>query len=146
VRVFDNFTDPTANDNTTLDPNWPGVDSAPLALWKGVAEWSSVLHGDGSGDPSQPGDLGSAARTSTSSGRGSRRAPVESADNIDLGDRRLLGGVISFTEVGAGGWRMRFYECMTLDDGPGAPAPGAIDLQGIVAHEYGHILGLGTRP
>lgn len=143
VRVFDNFTDPEANDNTTLDPNWPGVDSAPLASWKGTAEWSSVLHGDGSGDPSQPGGLGSGGANFDVEWEGLATGPGGVGDNTISELAGCSGGVVSFTESGAGGWRMRFYSCWTFDDGPGAPVTGAFDLQGLVAHEYGHILGLG---
>lgn len=59
VRVFDNFTDATANDNTTPHPSFPGYTGAELAIWKASVEWGSHLHGDGQGDPHQPGGLGS---------------------------------------------------------------------------------------
>ena len=59
VRVFNNFSDPEANDNTTPESRFPGYTGAELALWKAVVEWGSELHGDGQGDPQQPGDLGS---------------------------------------------------------------------------------------
>ena len=59
VRVFNNFADPEANDNTTPHATWPGALGAPMAVWKAVAEWGSRLHGDGENDPSQPGDVGS---------------------------------------------------------------------------------------
>jgi hypothetical protein len=59
VRVFDNFTNPEANDNTTPDPNFPGAVGATLAIWKACVEWGSELHGDGNGDPTQAAGLGS---------------------------------------------------------------------------------------
>ena len=59
VRVFNNFQDPEANDNTTPDPDWPGYVGAELAIWKACSEWSSEPHNNnGAGDPYQPGDLG----------------------------------------------------------------------------------------
>ena len=45
VRVYDNFTMATANNNTTPDSNWPGYTGAEMAIWKGCAEWASELHG-----------------------------------------------------------------------------------------------------
>src|SRR5688572_21157155 len=51
VRLFDNFADATANNNTTPASQFPGYLGAELAIWKGIVEWGSVLHGDGSGDP-----------------------------------------------------------------------------------------------
>lgn len=144
VRVFDNFADPEANDNVTPDPNWPGVTGASLAIWKGVAEWSSRLHGDGSGDPSQPGDLGSGGANFDVNWQG--LAPdIGAVDgNVVSAFSGCAGGMTTFVEVGPGGWRLRLCESVLWDDGPGTTlAAGAFDIQGIVAHEYGHILGLG---
>ena len=58
-RTFNNFSDLTANDNRTPDPDFPGHQGAVMAIWKASVEWSSALHGSGGGDPHQPGDLGS---------------------------------------------------------------------------------------
>jgi len=58
-RVFDNFTDATANDNVTPDANFPGYVGVELAIWKADLEWGSRLHGTGNGDPHQVGGLGS---------------------------------------------------------------------------------------
>ena len=52
-RVFNNFVDPTANDNTGTKIMFPGATMAEMAIWKGNAEWGSTLHGTGQGDPSQ---------------------------------------------------------------------------------------------
>src|SRR5262245_51428268 len=51
VRVFDNFLDPTANDNTRPASQFPGYTGCELAVWKAIVEWGSRLHGDGTGDP-----------------------------------------------------------------------------------------------
>ena len=59
VRVFNNFTDPEANDNQTPDANFPGRFGAEMAIWKASVEWGSELHGDGQGDPGQVAGLGS---------------------------------------------------------------------------------------
>ena len=42
VRVLNNFSDPSANDNTTPHPDFPSVNGATRALWKAHLEWSSV--------------------------------------------------------------------------------------------------------
>ena len=52
--------------------------------------------------------------------------------------------MIAFTELGSSGWRIRLCDDWLWDDGPGTQlAPGALDIQGVVAHEFGHALGLG---
>ena len=51
VRVFENFSDSSANDNTSPSPMFPGATGLELSLWKGVIEWGSGPHGDGSGLP-----------------------------------------------------------------------------------------------
>ena len=72
-RVYNNFTDPDANNNTTPDPMFPGYTGAPLAIWKACVEWGSELHGDGSGDPSQPDGLGSGGANFDPSFQGKQR-------------------------------------------------------------------------
>ncbi|HVS19020.1 MAG TPA: matrixin family metalloprotease, partial [Planctomycetota bacterium] len=144
VRVFNNFADPEANDNVTPHPNWPGATGATLAIWKGVAEWSSRLHGDGSGDPSQPGDVGSGGANFDVNWQGLAPdiGPIDG--NVVSAFSGCSGGMTTFVEFGPAGWRLRLCESVLWDDGPGTTlAPGAFDIQGLVAHEYGHILGLG---
>ncbi len=140
VRIFNNFADPEANDNTTPHLTWPGYTGAPMAVWKAVAEWGSKLHGDGEGDPSQPGDEGSGGANFdvTWQGNAPNAGPNTVSATINCG-----GGVISIFEVLAGGWRIRLCDEFLWDDGPGTPVSGAMDIQAIVAHEYGHALGLG---
>src|SRR5262245_30211335 len=50
-RVWNNFSDPTANDNTVAHPNFPGQTGAVMAIWKGEDEWASgPIAGNGQGD------------------------------------------------------------------------------------------------
>jgi len=144
VRVFDNFQDPEANDNRAPHPNWPGYTGAELAVWKAVSEWGSILHGDGSGDPSQPGDLGSGGAAFDVTWQGNAPDIGTSTGNVVSTISNAGGGVTAVAEYGASGWRIRLNEQFLWDDGPGTTlAPGALDIQGTIAHEYGHALGLG---
>jgi len=142
VRVFDNFTDPQANDNTTPHPSWPGYTGVELAVWKAYSEWGSELHGDGAGDPSQPGDVGSGGANFDITWQGNAPAAGGTMDNV-VSEMHCGGGVNSFVETGPSGWRIRLCSEVLWDDGPGDPVFGAVDIQGAVCHEYGHALGLG---
>src|SRR5258706_1274065 len=144
VHVFDNFGDVEANDDTTADARWPGWTGAPRAIWKGASEWGSRLHGDGGGDPTQPDGIGSGGANLDPLFLG--LAPGVGAPNDDVASE--LNGtntaVIAFTELPPNdGWRVRFYaNPWILDDDSSGPVPGAVDLQGVFTHEYGHCLGL----
>lgn len=145
VRVFNNFTDPTANADTTVDPNFPGYDGAERAIWKACVEWGSRLHGSGGGDPSQNGDLGSGGANFDCSWQGNALS-VGGFSNIHSQISGSNGGVYAFAERPAfgDGWRIRYYQSPWVwDDGPGSLPSGRTDLQGIATHEYGHALGLG---
>lgn len=145
VRVFNNFQDPSANDNTTPDASFPGATGAPLAIWKGIVEWGSELHGDGGGDPSQPFDLGSGGANFDATWQGLAAGPGGLDDNVFSALASCGGGVSSFIEApDASGFRVRFCEDLLWDDGPGtALTPGALDLQGLATRSYGFALGLG---
>lgn len=144
VRVFDNFDDPSANDNTTPDPRFPGFTGAELAIWKAAVEWGSELHGDGQGDPQQPGGLGSGGANLDASWQGNAFSAGDANDNVHSQVKGSGGGVIAFCELPIeNGWRIRYYAAETWDDGPGMPGAGKQDLQGVATHEYGHALGLG---
>ena len=142
-RLRNNFSDSATNNNTTPSPMFPGALGVFLATWKGAAEWGSVPHGDGSGDPTQ-GILGSGGAnfdafwSGISSGVGTTNTNVVSA-TTGCGN-----GVIAFAELPTSdGWRIRFCDDQfTFADGPGSVG-GQIDFQSIMCHEYGHVLGLG---
>jgi hypothetical protein len=145
VRVCPNFTDPTVLDNTTPDPNFPGYVGVELAIWKACVEWSSLPHGDGSGDPHQPGGLGSGGANFDIAWLGLASSPG-SFDNTHAQINGNGSGVYAFTQFnGVGnGWIILYYsEPWVWEDGPGDLPGGRTDMQGIATHEYGHALGLG---
>jgi hypothetical protein len=143
VRVFNNFTNPEANENTTHDPSFPGATGATLAIWKACVEWGSELHGDGNGDPTQPGGLGSGGAIFDPSWQGLATNPGRTNDNIISAIEGTDFGVLAFTEKPIGdGWRIRFYQGAAVwRDDPGNYF-GDCDIQGVATHEYGHALGL----
>ena len=145
-RVHNNFTDASANDNQTADTQFPGATGAVRAIWAAVSEWGSELRKDGSGDPSQPGDLGSGGANFDSHFQGLAPDPGGVDDNVFSEIGGLSGGTLAFTELPASdGWRIRFYRAVTWYDGPGPPLQlgnDHKDLQGVATHEYGHALGL----
>jgi hypothetical protein len=144
-RLYDNFTDATAHDNTVPDTNFPGYQGVTMAMWKAAVEWGSRLHGNGQGDPSQPGGLGSGGANFDAYFQGNALGVGLIGDNIASELAGSSGGVLAFTESFQNntGWRMRFYSFWTWNDGPGSNiSPSHYDLQGVAVHEYGHALGL----
>jgi hypothetical protein len=139
-RVYNNFLDAQANNNTSQVSQFPGWDGAELAVWKGCVEWSSDPHGDGSGDPLQA-ELGSGDSNFDPMFSGAATSTGSIGDNVHSALDQSGGGVLAFMQGGGSGWWCRYYDSWTWYDGPGNN--GYPDLQAVVAHEYGHSLGLG---
>ena len=142
-RIYDNFTDSTCHDNTTAHSNWPEYTEVELSAWKAGADWGSRSLGDGSGDGSQNnvGDGGAnfnfiwAGNAGNTGGyNGNIISPLSGSS----------GGVLAYCETPiSDGWRIRFYESWTWDDGPDNVPSSRMDFQGVACHELGHALGLG---
>jgi hypothetical protein len=144
VRVFNNFTDTSANDNQIPDTQFPGHQGAVMAIWKAVVEWGSEIHGTGGGDPSQPGGLGSGGANFDAHFQGETSGIGTSNNNIHSELAGSSGGTLAFCETPiSDGWRIRYYSSWTWQDGPTIPFGSQIDIQGVACHEYGHALGLG---
>jgi len=143
-RVFDNFTDTNANNNVTPDPMFPGYTGVELAIWKATIEWGSELHGNGSGDPTQPFGLGSGFSNFDASFQGNANTSGGPNDNTHSELSGSQGGVLAFTEGPAtNGWRIRYFSTWTWVDGPNSNFGQQFsDIQGVACHEYGHALGL----
>ena len=148
-RVFNNFTDPTANDNTVASVNYPGTLGAVQALWKACAEWNSQPVGNGLGDPSQV-VLGSGGANFDAAYAGLATSSGVMGQNIISELAGSNGGVLAFTELPGtpGGWRILYYSTWEWADGPSFISGGGntFDIQAIGCHEYGHALGLGHTP
>lgn len=142
-RVFNDFEDLTANDNTAPHDNFPGALGATQAIWKAGVEWGSSLHGDGSGDPSQFDGIGSGGANFDFSFQGLATDPGPTWGNTHSPLHADDTGLLAYTEFANGGWRIRYYENWTWDDGPGSVGAGIFDLQSTATHEMGHALGLG---
>jgi hypothetical protein len=140
LRVYNNFSKPGANNNTTEDDNWPGYTGAELAIWKGGAEWDSeLIGGTGAGDPTQLVGSGNANFDMTWQGNAGGIGYV--GQNVNSQISGGSGGVIAYCEQNSSGFRIRYYEVWNWQDGPGNE--GGTDMQSIACHEIGHGLGLG---
>jgi hypothetical protein len=144
-RIFNNFTAATANDNVTPDAQFPGYDGAEMAIWKASIEWGSELHGNGNGDPSQAGGLGSGGANFDPSFQGNATGVGGTNDNIHSQLNTNGNGVLAFCETPTtDGWRIRYHQDPQWNDGPTtAIGFNGMDLQGVACHEYGHAIGLG---
>ncbi|HTE05255.1 MAG TPA: matrixin family metalloprotease [Planctomycetota bacterium] len=147
VRVFDNFTDAVANDNTFPHPNFPGATGAPLAIWKAHAEWGSLPRGgNGLGDGLADNPvLGSGGANFDNTWQGLADGVGGVNDNVHSAFPSLGGALIALVQTPASdGWKIVYNDDFVWDDGPGAPVAGALDLQGVATHEVGLVLGLGN--
>ncbi len=143
-RVNNNLTAGGANNNSVADANFPDSSGFVMAMWKGAVEWSSMLHGDGNGDPTQSGSLGSGAANFDPSFQGETNQVGNLGDNICSGLSGSSGGTLAYAEINSSGnWRMRFYQGWNWADGPAGVGFSEMDLQSVATHEYGHCLGLG---
>lgn len=130
-RIRNNAADPSANDNSTPEADHPGAVGAALAIWKAGQAWNS-----GTADAARNFDFDWQGSTSSTANN----------ENIALwADSGCSGSVLAYTTAPiADGWLMVICESAWVwSDGPGNPAGGQIDIQGVVAHELGHALGLG---
>ncbi|MCH2112832.1 MAG: matrixin family metalloprotease [Planctomycetes bacterium] len=142
-RIYDDFTDATAHDNTTAHPNWPGYTEIELAAWKAGAEWNARALGDGSGDGTQS-VVGDGGANFSFVWNGEASAVGGFNGNIISPITGSSGGVLAYCETPiSDGWRVRAYESWTWDDGPNSVSGSRMDFQGIICHELGHALGLG---
>lgn len=144
-RIWNNFTDPEANDNQSADPDYPGAFGAALAIRKGVAEWGSGPHGKGTSDPTQA-ILGSGGSNFDAFFSGYCMGPGSQNANI-ISMIEGTSAVKAFTNIPIrDGWRIRFWEDPYVwNDGPDAVLAGGNDgwdIQGVTTHEFGHALGL----
>jgi hypothetical protein len=136
VRVFDNFADATADDNNVPTLQFPGYTGLELALWKGVAEWGSKLHGTNT-------VVGSGGANFDAMWAGNTNNVGTSNNNIVSAISSCPSNTLAYTELPiSDGWRIRFCDDVAWDDGPGSVG-SRFDLQGVMCHEYGHALGLG---
>jgi len=130
VRIQDNSTDPQSHDNNVPDASHPGALGAQLAVWKAAQAWNS--------------NVPSAAKNFDYDWQGTTTANNPSQNTVGWGASNCGGGTLAFTEPPiADGWRIVVCPEWTWADGPGSPAGGQIDIQGVMAHELGHALGLG---
>ena len=143
VRVYDNFADSTADNNTGTAGQFPGYTGLELAIWKGVVEWGSELHGDGTGDPLSGNLLGDGGANFDAFWAGNADNVGSQNSNIASAIATCAASTLAFTETPiSDGWRIRFCDNWIWDDGPGTIS-SRWDIQGVMCHEYGHALGLG---
>jgi hypothetical protein len=142
-RIFNNFTDNAANNNQVAHPSFPGYQGADMSIWKASVEWSSIAHGDGSGDGlASNGIIGNGGANFDPSFQGNTNGTGGTNNNIHSEISGSSGGVLAYTETPiSDGWRIRYFSGWSWHDGPNGVS--GIDLQGVACHEYGHALGLG---
>lgn len=129
VRAFVNGADAVANNNTVPEANFPGALGGALALWKSARAWAS--------------DTPTAGKNFDFDWQGTAASPGTSNENTISWIASCGGGTLAFTQSPiADGWTIKVCDEWTWSDGPGSPSFGQIDIQGVMAHELGHSLGL----
>lgn len=143
-RILNSFTGPFANTNQVPDPDFPGSIGAELAIRKGVAEWSSRPRGSGVTDPTQ--DVIGSGGTNFDAFYSGRALVMGNRDANIVSALPGSGSGFASTDIPIGdGWRIRFFEgSSNWNDDPGGQLSGTnpLDIQGVMAHEFGHALGL----
>lgn len=142
-RIYNNFDNTAANNNTTPEGNFPGALGAVLALWKSCVEWGSRSHGNGASEDTTQFNIGDGNANFDPSYQGENDSNGGNTGNTFAMILTDSPGVFAFQSGGGSGWRIRFYQNHIWADGPGAIGGNQSDLQGIGCHEYGHALGLG---
>jgi len=147
-RVFNNFGDASANNNTTPHVNFPGATGAVMAIWKGHVEWASEPYaGNGAGDPVAGNVLGSGLANFDNIFQGEANSPGGPNDNThaELIDNNP-GSTLAFMQGPiSDGWTIKYLSFWAWQDGPGTISSGGglnFDIQNIATHEIGHSLGL----
>jgi hypothetical protein len=148
VRAANTFTDASANDNLVAQPEFPGTLGAALAVRKAHVEWSSeAWAGTGAGDGSPSNAvLGSGGANFDNSWQGVTSGPTGTNDNVHVALPLSSGSTLAYVEFPVSdGWRVVYYDQPWVwSDGPGAPGPGEIDLQGLATRMAGFTLGLAS--
>lgn len=144
-RVWNNFTNTGANNNTSPDSQFPGQTGAVMAIWKGVVEWGSVPYGgSGAGDPVGGNVLGNSGANFDAHFQGNTFSSGGTNGNVASLTSGCGGGTLAFVQTPiSDGWIMRFCPGINWADGPGTIGGSQFDIQGVACHEYGHSLGLG---
>ncbi|GJM21853.1 MAG: hypothetical protein DHS20C15_17680 [Planctomycetota bacterium] len=147
-RVFNNFTDASANNNNTPHANFPGATGAVMSIWKGHVEWASEPYaGNGSGDPVSGNVLGSGLANFDNIYQGEASNAGGFNDNVhaELIDTNP-GSTLAFMQGPiSDGWTIKYLSFWQWQDGPGTIGSGGglnFDIQNIATHEIGHSLGL----
>ncbi len=146
ARLAASFTDASANDNLVAQAEFPGTLGAALAVRKAHVEWSSLPWagtGAGDGSPTNP-VLGSGGANFDNTWQGVTSGPTGTNDNVHVALQISNGSTLAYVEFPVSdGWRVVYLDQPWVwSDGPGAPGPGEIDLQGLATRMVGYTLGL----
>ena len=132
VRIFPNSNDVAADNNTLADPDYPGALGSLQAIWKGARAWNSDV-----GLTNRNFDFEFQGEATSNGGNNGNTVSWQTGSPCGGGVLAFMQGPIS------DGWTIRFCDQFNWADGPGSPAGGQVDIQGIASHELGHALGLG---